>query len=283
MQYAAISKMTDLVKLNDIADAFVCGSDVIWNTDVNNRIGAYYLDFAQKYAFSYAASFGKAEISKADILSTRTWLNSLNAISVREKTSFDVAKQCTEKPVEIVADPVILLKPYEWKTMTEPLPNTQKYIFAYTTHMNKTFKQFLTVLKKQTGLEVVVSICSPRQAVEQRIFTVHTPLKWLSLLRGAEYVLTNSFHATVFSVLFHKKFFTVVFGDKAKGINMRMNDFLNTVGLERRIFSSVPDVIDISEANYAYTDDAIARIRSESLVYLQQNLEEAYKRKLADC
>lgn len=280
MKYAVISKMSELTKLNDTADAFVCGSDVIWNTDLNHRLGAYYLDFAKKYAFSYAASFGKAEISQEDVLSTRTWLQSFNAISVREKTSFEIAKRCAEKPVEIVADPVILLKPDEWKTLTEPLLDSQKYIFVYSTHMNKTFKHFLSVLKKQTRLKVVLSICSPRQAVEQRILSVYTPQEWLSLLRGAEYVLTNSFHATVFSTLFHKKFFTVVSGDKAKGINMRMNDFLNTIGLENRIYSSVPDTIDISEIDYKTADEKIAQMRDESLMYLQRNLEEAYRQKM---
>ena len=282
MNYAAVSKMCELKKLNGTADAFVCGSDVIWNTDVNNGVGAYYLDFAQKYAFSYAASFGKSEISKEDMVMTRAWLNNLDAIAVREKTSREIAKQCTEKNVEIVADPVLLLGVDEWENLIEPLPDPSKYIFVYSTHMNKTFKQFLSVLKKRTGLKVILTTCSPKQAVEQRLLTVQTPQKWLSLLHDAEYVLTNSFHATVFSVLFHKKFFTVVSGDKAKGINMRMNDFLDTVGLEKRIYSTVPKEIDLSIIDYGYADNAVVRVRSESLAYLQRNLEEAYKRKNVD-
>ena len=281
MKYVNCHQMEDLPLLNEKADAFVCGSDVIWNTDLNYKIGAFFLDFATKYKFSYAASFGKAEIKKDALTFAGEKLKSFDAISVRENTSLRIVNTCSDKEVKIVADPVILLDTEEWKSIMSKSSMHNKYIFAYTTHMNNTFKNFLQTLKKLTGLQIVVSIwsLSVKQALKQRKVSGQAPQEWLSLLHGAEYVVTNSFHATVFSTLFHKKFFTVVSGDKAKGINMRMNDFLNAVGLGNRIYSSVPDTIDLSAIDYNNVDEKIALMRAKSLEYLKRNLEEAYKRK----
>lgn len=282
MNFASCSSLRELPSLNAQADAFVCGSDVIWNPDYNSGLGAFFLDFATKYKFSYAASFGKTEISKNDLDFTREKLASFDAVSVREKTSLEIVCKCTEKPIEMVSDPVLLLETKDWDEITAPCPVSvsKRYIFVYSTHLNKTFKSFIVALRKQTGLEVILSTCGPKQALKQGMLSVQSPQEWLSLLKHAEFIVTNSFHATVFSVMFHKKFYTVVAGDKAKGINMRMNDFLNTVGLGVRIYSSVPEVIDTSEIDFTHTDSVIVRMRSESLVYLQQNLEEAYRRKM---
>lgn len=279
MKYVSCSTMADLPMLNEQADAFVCGSDVIWNPDFNFRLGAFFLDFATKYKFSYAASFGKAELNQEELVFTRAKIASFDAVSVREKTSLVIAQKCTDKTIQVVADPVLLLTADEWSYVMKPLPANKKYIFVYTTHLNKTFKSFIEKLKKQTGLRVVLSTWGPKQAFKQRMLSVQSPGQWLALLKHAEYVVTNSFHATVFSAMFHKKFYTVVSGEKTKGINMRMNDFLNTIGLDNRIFSSVPAVLDISKINYTTADERIALLRKQSLSFLQENLENAYKRK----
>lgn len=293
MKYANCYSMKDLPLLNEKADAFVCGSDVIWNPNFNNNNGVFFLDFARKYKFSYAASFGKTEVSKEYMIFAGEKLASFDSISVREKSSLNIIEKSTDKTVEIVSDPVLLLDTEEWKGIMDVLPKYNKYIFVYTTHLNDTFKAFLQVLEKLTGLQVITSAWSMsikasawsmsiKEILKQRSISGQTPQEWLSLLYHAEYVVTNSFHASVFSVLFHKKFFTVVAGDKAQGINARMNDFLQTVGLEDRIYSSVPETIDMSEIDFTYTDAVIARMRSESLAYLQRNIEDAYRRKTAN-
>ena len=178
-------------------------------------------------------------------------------------------------------DPVLLLDREEWYQIAEKEAKKQKYIFVYATHLNGTFKGFLQLLHKQTGLPIVYTVCGPKQALKLKMLQVHTPERWLQLLRDAEYVVTNSFHATAFSVLFHKKFFTVVHGQKDKGINVRMNDFLNAVGLGDRLFSSVPEKIDLEEIDYTQADQRTADMREKSLDFLRENLQAAYKEKLA--
>ena len=265
--------------MNEKTDAFVCGSDVIWNPDLNCHLNAFYLDFAEKYKFSYAASFGKAEVSEQMLTTIRPFLEKLDAISVRERSGAEIVKRCVDKPVQVVSDPVLLLKREEWDSFIPAAEPSKGYIFVYITHLSSTVQSVLEELRRKTGLKIVYAANGPKQALKQGMLQVQKPQRWLQQLRDAEYVVTNSFHATAFSVLFHKKFFTVVNGDKAKGINIRMNDFLNSLGLGDRIHSSVPEEIDLGEVNYSGVDEKIAALREESLLFLRENLEAAYRQK----
>jgi len=281
MHYVECTTIRELHELNNQFDVFVCGSDVIWNDSFNRHLGAYYLDFAEKYRFSYAASFGKAEFSNDYFRFAGEKINRLDAISVRELSAVRIAKRCTQKSVRVVSDPVLLVDGIEWKKIAseKKVPNCP-YIFVYATHLNDTIKTFLNKLKETTNLRVVWAVAGPRQAIKHRMLIVHRPEEWLGLLINAEFVVTNSFHATAFSVLFHKKFFTVVYGDKMKGINVRMNDLLNTIGLNNRIFNDVPSSFDLSDFDYSCVDEKIQSMRDESLAFLRQNLEIAYQKKL---
>lgn len=279
LKFVNLNSLKDLSSLNNSEDAFICGSDVIWNPDLNKNFNAFYLDFASKYKFSYAASFGKSKIDSDTLNHIRLPLSELNSISVREKSAVEIVKQCTDKPVRIVADPVILLNKSEWEALFPIEKSSSKYIFVYITHLSDSIKKTLNNLKKITGYKIVYAASGPKQAIKQGMFQVQTPQQWLQLLHNAEFVVTNSFHATAFSVMFHKRFFTVVNGDKAKGINVRMNDFLNTIGLENRIFSDIPDNLDLSEIDYTDVDTKIEDLRQSSLAFLQENLEAAYQAK----
>ena len=87
--------------------------------------------------------------------------------------------------------------------------------------------------------------------------------------------MTNSFHATAFSILFHKKFYTVVSGEKDKGINVRIYEFLKKTGLEDRLFSDVPESFDPNEIEFTNADRTIDRMREDSFRFLRTNLQRA--------
>ena len=279
MHYASIRSRDELPSLNQTVDAFICGSDVIWNSDLNFNLDSFPLDFARKYKFSYAASFGKSAIDIHTIEKVKEHLTSFDSISVREAAGLTIIKQIIDKPVKVVCDPVLLMEKTEWEKYIPPQKGNERYIFVYITHLSKTVQEQLERLKKETGYKIIHAAYGPKQAIKLRLFQVQTPERWLQLLHDADYVVTNSFHATAFSVLFHKKFFTVVNGDKAAGINVRMNDFLSSVGLGDRILSSVPEKLDLSEIDYTIVDEKISSMREESLAFLRENLEAAYKQK----
>ena len=279
MHFAKVQGLRELPLLNQENDAFVCGSDVIWNPDLNFQLDAFYLSFANKYRFSYAASFGKTDIDDQTIEKTRIHIDAFDAISLRERTGLEILKKITDKPARIACDPVLLMTKNEWEDELSIQKEKDKYIFVYITHLSQTVQGFLDMLKRKTGHKIIYAAYGPKQALTFHMLQVQTPEKWLGLLHDAEYVVTNSFHATAFSVLFHKKFFTVVNGDKAKGINVRMNDFLTALGLEDRIFSSMPEQLDLSEIDYTEADKRIEKMREESLAFLRENLEAAYRQK----
>ena len=279
-KYANCKTLKRIHLLNTNADAFVCGSDVIWNQDQNKGVSAYYLDFAKKYAFAYAASFGKNNLDEAYLNSIRPYLARLNNISVREVSAKHIVQDKMGIKCSIAVDPVLLLTSEDWNRIV-PSKTSNNYIFVYTTHLNKHIQMTVDAIQRVTGLKVINAAwsSSPSVLFKKGIFSILSPEKWLQLLQNAEYIVTNSFHATVFSVLFHKKFYTVVNGNKAEGINVRMNDFLTTIGLEDRIISFMPNPLELSEIDYMEVDKKLEQMRRDSLEFLRENLEVAYQEK----
>ena len=279
IRFVSLPSAAALPALNELADAFVCGSDVIWNPTFTFHMGAFYLDFARKYKFSYAASFGRAEIPDSEIEEIRENLLALDGISCREETGCAVIRERIGAQARPVLDPVLLLDRGAWDQVAEKGGGSGKTIFVYVTHLNETIKRFVADLKRRTGLKVIYSAAGPKQCLQLGVLQVQKPERWLRQLRDAEYVVTNSFHATAFAVLYHKKFFTVVQGDKGKGIYVRMDDFLKKIGLEDRICNRMPETPPLGEIDYGEADRAIERLRADSLAFLRENLEAAYRRK----
>ena len=281
LKFADCRHFDDLPALNLRKDVFVCGSDVIWNPAFSLGMGAYYLDFAKKYKFSYAASFGSSEIDEMPD-KTAKWLGELNEISVREKGSEAIAKSLVEREIHIVVDPMLLLDRKDWDALAGEKKDCGKFIFSYTTHHFPMYDRFLQELSAKTGLPVKKTTISyePKELLKEGIPVLMSPQEWVRQIRDAEYVVTNSFHATALAVLFHKKFFTFVYGEKAKGINMRMNDFLISLGLEDRLHDSIPDVFDLGEVDFTNSDKTLEISRRDSLAFLQRNLERAREEKI---
>ena len=281
MRFTQCEAFDELQSLNDRFDAFVCGSDVIWSPDFNHGYDLFYLDFARKYAFSYAASFGKSDIPESMYLEIQKKLANLDSISVREEHGAKLVKECSDRTAQVVSDPVLLLDRTAWNDIAAPKKINQKpYIFVYVTHLGKNVEHFIARLKAQTGLPVVISAYDIKTIIKKRIVQVQSPYRWLQQLRDAEYVVTNSFHATAFSNIFHKKFFVVVNGERDKGINIRMYNLLNKLGLLDRLFAAPPEKIDTAEIDFTQADKEIAAMREESLAFLRENLEAAYAEKI---
>ncbi len=279
MHYTPIYPIKELYVLNDQMDGFVCGSDIIWNPKFNHGLSSYYLDFATKYAFSYAASFGQADINPEAESKVGEMISKLMAVSVRENRSAEIAEMFTGRKAQIVVDPVLLLDQNAWNEIAEKENINGKYIFVYSVSTTGLLKQFVHTIAKQTGLEVIYSGGNAGAVLKSKIYKVHTPQRWLQLMRDAEYVVTDSFHGTAFATLFQRNFYTVLNGDPCNGFNMRMNDYLKGVGLGSRIYTSTPSKIDLSPVDYSHANELLNRKVSCSYEFLKSNLEAAYQEK----
>lgn len=276
MQYVQLSYLKDIEKLNDQYDAFICGSDVIWNPAFTYGSDVYFLKFAGKYAFSYAASFGRLQLDNEYISSLQDRLSNLREISVRETSAARIIEENTDYHAKVVADPVLLLGAEQWNRIAAGYTPDKGYIFVYVTHITDMVRRVCDQLQKLTGLRIIRTSTNLKNCLKFRTSPC-TPDKWISLIRDAQYIVTNSYHATVFSTIYRKDFFTVVSEEKT-GVYVRMHDFLTQFGLENRMISN-PEAITDEHVNYNIYDEKIGQLIRDSHAYLRSNLEKAHSEK----
>lgn len=214
------------------ADAFVVGSDQIWNT----RDGIYYLSWARDDVrkIAYAASFGGCDTLPEDALLEK-WLRRFDNVSVREQSGIEICKKVGRHDVECVADPTMLLTAEDYLKIASTDYPKEKYLFIYFlgTRTNINWKE-IHAFAKAKGLKIVyVASQGQEDKFKHTQATIH---QWLSLIAHAEYVITNSFHGTVFTLLFGRKFMTYPVTGVAVKMNDRITTLLNPLGLEHHIY-----------------------------------------------
>ena len=258
-------------------DIFIAGSDQVWNPASSSSIEPYFLTFVPQVVkkISYASSFGVSHIEPSLQNRFKNLLDNIDEISVRETSGVELVKQLTGRDATLVADPTLLLTRQEWMPYIKEYPNMPKrYVLIY----QLSDSDAITELAKKIGQEKnipVYRIC--KRAFKERIAAGITnildagPAEFLSLTANAEYVVTDSFHGTAFSVNFNIPFFTVVSSKKKN--NSRMESLLKVIGLENRMVddtmrvSSIDDKIDFMTSN-----KKIDELRDFSIRFLINNL-----------
>lgn len=222
-------------------DFAIAGSDQIWHKwrkDVY-ELPYYYLEFMpQAKRYSYAASFGFSSIPAENFKQHKTGLNEMHFISCREKTGCKIVQDVTGKEALRVLDPTLLLDAMEWRKVAEQAPlfakNQTKYAFVYFLgKVTEEYRDFIDSTMKASEITNVIDFAD----VTNPAISQCGPSGFLSLIDKADYVFTDSFHCTVFSVLFHKNFH--VFRRVESGFeNMfdRLEDLLSSKGLLDRIY-----------------------------------------------
>ena len=268
--------MRDLKALNNEYDVFMCGSDVVWRNATNYSDPAYYLCFSDKPRISYAASLGQGQISLNDEKIYEKHIPDFDYISVRETHSRQIISKYTNKPIAITLDPVLLLNKSEWERVAKQKSHKKPYILVYIAFVSPIVDVFAKQLQRQTGYRII-RVSAYMKDMLTHSCKMPSPQKWLSLMRDASYVITNSFHGTAFSLIYQRNFFTVVQGTKLDGINVRMFDLLERVDLVDRIYGTVPEEIDLSTPNFGGSNDLLADEIQNSMNYISNALAEVKK------
>lgn len=214
------------------ADVYIAGSDQIWNTDaLNGKDLGYYLDFGGKSVrrISYAASFGISKIKEGLEDFVATELRKFDRISVREKTGLRILNKLGLDGT-LVVDPVFLLNKEQWICNLNLKEKEGNYILLYDfLHDDEAIRNFALTLSKQKGLKIVsVNDISEAPYANVQINNAG-PIEFLQYLLNATYVVSNSFHATAFSLIFQKEF--AAFSLISQHNSSRMKDLLQEVGL----------------------------------------------------
>lgn len=235
--YLRLTKRYDEKNINeaeDEGDIFITGSDQVWNNMIIGYDNTYFLKFAKnKRTCSYAASFGISEIQTQFRAFYKAGLENIDYISVRENQGVTLVNKIAERDACLVPDPTLLLECEKWKKLIIKQNEKRRYILVYKITRAEKMLDFARKLSKKTGLPIVYI---PNDLKDGIIGTVKFnvgPQEWLGYIDNAEYVVTNSFHGTVFSIIFNKRFFCEV-SLKVNPSTSRLMSLLQIFDLEER-------------------------------------------------
>jgi len=246
---------------------FLVGSDQLWLPS-NIEADYYTLNFVHNNIpkISYATSFGVSTIPKRQNKKACSFLKRIEYISVREMTAQKIVKGLTGKTVPLVCDPTLLFTSDEWQSIQKPERIiTEKYIFCYFLGNNPDQRTFAKRLKEKTGLKIVHLQHLDEYIKSDESFADYTPYnigpsEFISLIRDAEFILTDSFHGTCFSILHRKKFFAFnrYKANEKHSTNSRIPSLLSLLNISNKLLITNYDDIDIND-DIDY-DDVLRRL-----------------------
>ena len=257
-------------------DCYISGGDQIWNTTPKDFDWSFYLPFVQKgKRISYAVSMGpKAEEQVFNRDRIREYLLKYNSISVREEGTASLISILIDKQVGLTLDPALLLTSEEWSKNFSQKPIVEgDYIFLYVPYFMRSVYEMSEYLSKRLKMKVVVSLLGGYKSLLysfDKCLAVG-PWEFLNLLKHAKLVVSGSFHALVFSVLFHVPFFAVN-GDK----DNRMITFLKNLHLLDRTINTEDRTHkweNSFQCDFAYADLFLSQQRLDSFQYLKESIE----------
>lgn len=263
----------DLIRISSRYDVLISGSDQIWNYRLSDSDTAYFLSFEKnrRKKNAYAASFGISEIPEEKIEDYRDFLRDYNEITVREKRGAEILRSLTGREVEVALDPTLLLLQEEWEKIAK-VNKKSDFILIYSFGLTSTMKSFAKMLSKETGFRIVffpVSY-SVRHQINATYIKMASPEDYLGLFKNARYVVTNSFHGTVFSIIFNKPFFIERREENHPNSNSRFENLLNLLGLhEREIINGKNDAIE-NPIDYTCVNSILEQERMKSIAYLER-------------
>lgn len=260
-------------------DIYYTGSDQVWNPACQDFESAYYLDFVhhKRPTIAYAPSLGKGSFDLKDKELIRKLLENVDFLSCREQTGADLISELSGRSAMQVCDPVLLQTAEQWSETAKAPERKRKYILAYFLNNNHGNRSQLYDLQKTTGYDIILLNDYIRDFFNPRVTMKldASPEEFLGLIRDAEIVYTNSFHATAFSVIFRKNFYTAISAnaDVLNNNDSRKIDFLTSINLENRLIRDGETIHPFRDGiDYEKVETIIDTIRKNSLSYLIQAL-----------
>lgn len=293
--------LSRLYELNLVCDTFMVGSDQLWNIYLSRPCRLYYyLDFArpEKKKIAYGTSFGIPYAGTAEERVVHgEWLKRFDALSVRDRMSVEI---CADTfgigKVEQVCDPAFLCTPADYEKMigNVKIPFTGSYGLVYVLDPNPAFFEAVCNIAKATGRPLVVVLNESPRVLSQNVKIalaggcellstsgknlapglsllkkVDVPL-WLKLFSAADFVITDSFHGTVFSIIYEKPFLSLE--NPRRGAE-RFVSLLAPIGLVDRLHKTPAELLEhmqsLSKLDYTKSRVALDAIRTKSFLWLQ--------------
>lgn len=269
-------------------DTVMCGGDQIWNSElVREHLDVYTLQFVKddRKKIAYAPSVAISSLSEKSQICMARGLSNLNYISLRERSNLGIVQRLTDKQISIVVDPVLLLTESEWLEQARPVRIKEKYIFCYLLGDDIKQRRVIEKLAKKLKLKILTLphiLFNKVRKCDLFFGNIRDyssgPREFLTLIRNAEMVVTDSFHACVFSMIFKTPF--IVFErnkpNEKGNMNSRIYDFLEEYHLDKQLVDEkcVKQMNGLPEIDYTFAHDHWKQRREESLRYLRNALQD---------
>lgn len=285
VSYNVYNDLNDLIATPPFADAYIAGSDQIWNYDLRpDELAAYFLQFGSKNIkrIAYAPSIGHTSYPDSLKPMLKKYLSSFNSLSAREKAGVDICKEQGYEAIKVL-DPTLLLSMQDYSDIVN-FSNIKKrgffiYSLNYTSKDDLPWTSILNYAKKQdcpidvtpgSGFEPC------RELFEGVTYRYATIGEWINLIHESMLVVTASFHGIAFSILNHTKFLFTPLQGKYLSSNNRALELIKLCGLEQFIWDGKHDIeyyLD-KDINWSSVDMLISEQRKISLSYLESSLNE---------
>ena len=279
-----VYKRDNINEVADVYDAFITGSDQVWNLKWYDPI--LFLAFApsDKPKISYAASMAMDTILKKQANAAKKHLKDYRAISVREKKSVELLQEISPVEVQMVLDPTLLLSRDDWDKVCADRLIEDDYVFCYFLRSNPKEREIAQEFAKNRGLKLIIippidilSQTHDENFGDMQLYDA-SPEQFLSLIKHAKYIFTDSFHAVVFSNIYQKQYF--VFNRSAKAeMSSRITDITELFHQEDRFCAgkereSLTYVESLSDIDYTKENKDFEKLKRESIEFLEKNLKD---------
>lgn len=277
------STTEQLINNPPIYDGYVVGSDQTWNPFVANSPEAFFLPFVKNKIKkgSYGPSLAVKSLSPSKEIEYREKLSDFSFLSCREQDGAKLLSCITEKEVKCVLDPTLLITGAEWEKYCTPDMQIEPYILVYFLGEKIEHRKVVEKIRKFTNWKV---IALPAAYLEMGNVNYEKiwggPTEFLTLIKNAALICTDSFHGTMFSINFQKNFFTFCKSSdlEESSENSRIYSALNIFGLSNRVVRNIED-IELSDfsIDYKKVNPILEEQRNDSVKYLKDMLFEITK------
>ena len=253
-------------------DAIVCGSDQIWNTHITGKLSPEYFGYgfdSNIIKIAYAASSGDAVIGEKDLSILKTYIKSFQAISVREKGLSDFLRNQGVPNINVL-DPIFLLRKTDWLKITIP-PSAKDYVLTYSFAETDDFFYIAQYVANKMGKKLICFLFTRNNSLPKSIQQVTDggPREFLGYISNADFIITNSFHGTAFSILFERQFICI----PPKAGAERIHSLLSLLSLSSRACNtSGVDKCIQKTVDYKNINGRIEKERNRSYEFLTLNL-----------
>lgn len=273
----------DTIKKLHGYDFYISGGDQVWNPEWTDR-NFFFCGIEDGKKIGYSCSAGKSKFTNADTMKICKFANNMDVISVREKNLSEILNQENIKN-QIIADPVFLLTKDEWIQFANDKYNLpEHYVFAYLLGDDPERRRNIRKFAEKNNLKIVsiphvlrYYIEADEEFADLKIRDAG-PKEFVSLIKNADFVVTDSFHGTAFSILFEKQFinFSRFKADDKRSLNARLKNIVEEYGIDNRLIL-VNDIENIminqcEEIDYTVCRKITEEKRKKALDFLKKAL-----------